>query len=150
MVAVVQIADLHAEAGLIENGLGRGDVEAGHVVYLEGCERLRGGCFRMAFCRLASDFIVRLYFVERPSEKSPLLNKWSGIFQTAFGCLEQVVVASVVIGCVIVVLRHVVDGIYGSVVLRDVGIDFDLAAFRQDLFGRRRSLRFRHRCFRFA
>lgn len=28
----------------------------------------------MAFCRLASDFIVRLYFVERPSEKSPLLN----------------------------------------------------------------------------
>lgn len=75
MVAVVQIADLHAEAGLIEDGFGRGDVEAGHVVYLEGCERLGGGgCFRMAFCRLASDFIVRLYFVERPSEKSPLLN----------------------------------------------------------------------------
>lgn len=44
MVAVVQIADLHAEAGLIEDGFGRGDVEAGHVVYLEGCERLRGGC----------------------------------------------------------------------------------------------------------
>lgn len=43
MVAVVQIADLHAEAGLIEDGFGRGDVEAGHVVYLEGCERLRGG-----------------------------------------------------------------------------------------------------------
>ena len=40
MVAVVQIADLHAEAGLIEDGFGRGDVEAGHVVYLEGCERL--------------------------------------------------------------------------------------------------------------
>ena len=47
MVAVVQIADLHAEAGLIEDGFGRGDVEAGHVVYLEGCERLGGGCFRM-------------------------------------------------------------------------------------------------------
>lgn len=74
MVAVVQIADLHAEAGLIEDGFGRGDVEAGHAVYLKGCERLRGGCFRMAFCRLASDFIVWLYFVERPSEKSPLLN----------------------------------------------------------------------------
>jgi len=42
MVAVVQIADLHAEAGLIEDGFGRGDVEAGHVVYLEGCERLGG------------------------------------------------------------------------------------------------------------
>lgn len=40
MVAVVQIADLHTEAGLIEDGFGRGDVEAGHVVYLEGCERL--------------------------------------------------------------------------------------------------------------
>lgn len=44
------------------------------MVYLGGCERLRGGCFRMAFCRLVSDFIVRLYFVERPSEKNPLLN----------------------------------------------------------------------------
>lgn len=32
----------------------------------------------MAFCRLASDFIVRLYFVERPSEKSPLLNGADG------------------------------------------------------------------------
>lgn len=28
----------------------------------------------MAFCRLASNFIVRLYFIERLSEKSPLLN----------------------------------------------------------------------------
>lgn len=45
MVAVVQIADLHAEAGLIEDGFGRGDVEAGHVVYLEGCERLGGRLF---------------------------------------------------------------------------------------------------------
>lgn len=72
MVAVIQIADLYAEAGLIEDGFGRGDVEAGHVVYWEGRERLRRGCFQMAFCRLISDFIVRLYFVERPSEKSPL------------------------------------------------------------------------------
>lgn len=69
MVAVVQIADLHAEAGLIEDGFGRGDVEAGHVVYLKGCERLRGGYFQMSFCRLVSDFIARLYFVERPSER---------------------------------------------------------------------------------
>lgn len=41
MVAVIQIADLYAEAGLIEDGFGRGDVEAGHVVYWEGRERLR-------------------------------------------------------------------------------------------------------------
>lgn len=46
MVAVVQIADLHAEAGLIEDGFGRGDVEAEHVFYLEGCERLRAVVYR--------------------------------------------------------------------------------------------------------
>ena len=58
MVAVVQIADLHAEAGLIEDGFGRGDVEAGHVVYLEGCERLgvavASGCRSAVWFRILS------------------------------------------------------------------------------------------------
>ena len=55
MVAVIQIADLYAEAGLIEDGFGRGDVEAGHVVYWEGRERLRAVTSR---CRSAVWFRI--------------------------------------------------------------------------------------------